>query len=63
MTAESSARTAAERALDEERRARTRAEAALEDVRRELRVPFVVPAVVDAFLRIAHFTDKVASGV
>ena len=59
VTIESSARTAAQNALAEEQRSRRCAEAALEDVRRECRAPFVVPAVVDALLRISNFSDKV----
>ncbi|KII85503.1 hypothetical protein PLICRDRAFT_44811 [Plicaturopsis crispa FD-325 SS-3] len=40
--------------LTEERRRRTRAETALGDVQRECASPFVVPSLVEAFVKISH---------
>lgn len=63
MKAQLDARTAAEKALEGERRSREHAEAALQDIRRECYVPFVAPAIADAFLQISHLTDKLVSDV
>lgn len=58
VKAASNARTTAEQALEAERRRREHAEAALENIRSECYVPFVAPAIMDAFMQISHFTDK-----
>ncbi|KAF7324695.1 hypothetical protein MKEN_00511000 [Mycena kentingensis (nom. inval.)] len=47
-----------ERELEEERARRREAEAFVADVRRELRAPFVVPALLDAFKDISRLTNE-----
>jgi hypothetical protein len=42
--------------LESERHRRQEAEVALMDVRRECKEPFVVPALLDAFIRISQLT-------
>ncbi|TFK36252.1 hypothetical protein BDQ12DRAFT_687093 [Crucibulum laeve] len=49
------------RLVKDERRRREEAENALADVRRELREPFVVPALLDAFLTVSKLTTRVTS--
>jgi hypothetical protein len=47
-----------EQDLKEERRRRMYAEATLKDVERECREPFVVPALLDAFITISKITSQ-----
>ncbi|CCL98424.1 uncharacterized protein FIBRA_00421 [Fibroporia radiculosa] len=54
---ERKARRAAEEAVFDERRRRIRAEDILEDMRRECASPFVVPALMDAFVKLAQLTS------
>ncbi|KAH9923565.1 uncharacterized protein B0H18DRAFT_1179370 [Fomitopsis serialis] len=58
LEAEAEARRAAESALQAERRRRELAEGALMDVRRECTAPFVVPALMDAFLDMSRLTGE-----
>lgn len=51
------ARRAAELALAVERQRRELAEGAVEDARRERAVPFVVPALMESFMKIAQLSD------
>ena len=44
--------------LESERHRRQTAEEALMDVRRECKEPFVVPALLDAFIRISQLTTE-----
>ncbi|KAH9918492.1 uncharacterized protein B0H18DRAFT_1198584 [Fomitopsis serialis] len=62
LRAEYEARKAAERALRDERRRRELAEADVADVGRECKAPFVVPALVDAFLQMSRLTGEVIVG-
>ncbi|KAK7030412.1 hypothetical protein VNI00_014156 [Paramarasmius palmivorus] len=48
-----------EKQLDEERRRRKVAEEGLKDVERECREPFVVPALLEAFLTLSNMTTQV----
>ena len=48
-----------EQELREEKRRRMEAEAALEDIKRECREPFIVPALLDAFITISKVTSQV----
>ncbi|KAH9831982.1 uncharacterized protein C8Q71DRAFT_778945 [Rhodofomes roseus] len=57
LQAETEARRGAEAALHEERRRRERVEGVLADARRECAAPFVVPALMDAFIQIAALSD------
>jgi type II secretory pathway component PulM len=43
--------------LQAEREKRRRLEDAIEDIRRERREPFVVPALLDAFIEISKLTN------
>ncbi|KAH9918597.1 uncharacterized protein B0H18DRAFT_1030616 [Fomitopsis serialis] len=56
LEAESEARRAAESAVQQERRRREAAEWAVADVRRECSGPFVVPALMDAFVEISRLS-------
>ncbi|TFK66021.1 hypothetical protein BDN72DRAFT_170333 [Pluteus cervinus] len=47
-------------ALENEKRLRAEAEAVVKDIQRECKEPFVVPALVDAFVQISHMTTKLA---
>ncbi|PCH38895.1 hypothetical protein WOLCODRAFT_158426 [Wolfiporia cocos MD-104 SS10] len=60
---EAAARGAAERAVQEERARRARAEGVLADVRRECSAPFVVPALLDAFVRLAEASGDALAAV
>ncbi|KAF9268250.1 hypothetical protein L218DRAFT_604219 [Marasmius fiardii PR-910] len=51
----------AEKQLKEERRRREAAEDSLKDVQRECREPFVVPALMDAFLAISNLASEAVS--
>ncbi|TFY53847.1 hypothetical protein EVJ58_g9213 [Rhodofomes roseus] len=62
LHAESEARRTAESALHEERGRRELAEGAMIDVRRECNAPFIVPALMDAFLGISRLTGELLSG-
>ncbi|EPS94971.1 hypothetical protein FOMPIDRAFT_1062937 [Fomitopsis schrenkii] len=57
LEAETEARRAAELALAAERQRRELAESAVEDAQRERAAPFVVPALMDAFMRISQLSD------
>ncbi|KZT03665.1 uncharacterized protein LAESUDRAFT_728955 [Laetiporus sulphureus 93-53] len=59
---EASARKALENALQEEQSRRLHAEGIVDDVRRECTAPFVVPSLVDAFMRLSQMTGKVLEG-
>ena len=48
-----------EQQLKQERRRRIDAEATLKDIERECREPFVVPALLDAFITISKITSQV----
>jgi hypothetical protein len=48
-------------ALEQERRAA--AEQSLKDVERECREPFVVPALLEAFLKISQLSSSAVDGV
>ncbi|KAF8201351.1 hypothetical protein K438DRAFT_1821866 [Mycena galopus ATCC 62051] len=48
--------------LQTERARRRRLEEIVEDVRRERRAPFVVPALLDAFIEISQLTSEVMEG-
>ena len=48
-----------EQQLKQERRRRMEAEATLKDIERECREPFVVPALLDAFITISKITTQV----
>lgn len=64
LKAESEARRAAENALQWERQRREAAERAIADLRQERgREPFVVPALVDAFVALSHATGKLLAEV
>ncbi|KZT18408.1 hypothetical protein NEOLEDRAFT_1080356, partial [Neolentinus lepideus HHB14362 ss-1] len=56
--AEIALRTAAEARLAEEQARRTTAELAISDVERECRAPFIVPALMRAFLDISKLSDE-----
>lgn len=58
LQGETEARHAAELALMMERRRRELAESAVEDAQRERAAPFVVPALMDAFMRISQLSDR-----
>lgn len=45
--------------LASERRRRVEAEQSLDDIQRECREPFVVPALLDAFITISKLTTRV----
>jgi len=62
LEAESEARRVVESALLQERRRREAAEWAVADVRRECHGPFVVPALMDAFMEISRLTGEVSVG-
>jgi len=47
-----------ERDLENERHMRLKAEASLQDIRRECKAPFVVPALLDAFISISNLTTQ-----
>ncbi|KAH9945532.1 hypothetical protein B0H21DRAFT_433027 [Amylocystis lapponica] len=57
------ARNVAEAALLDERRRRVRAESTLDDVRSERAAPFVVPALMDAFTKLAQLTGDALEGL
>ena len=57
MEAETEARRAAEVALAVERQRRKLAEGAVEDAKRERAAPFVIPALMDSFRKIAQLSD------
>ncbi|KAI0918186.1 hypothetical protein AcV7_006990 [Taiwanofungus camphoratus] len=59
---ECAARRVAETALEKERHQRMHTEAILGDVRRECSMPFVVPALMDAFVKLAQLTGDVPGG-
>ncbi|KZT70671.1 hypothetical protein DAEQUDRAFT_708335 [Daedalea quercina L-15889] len=61
LEVETKARRVAEHALHEEQRRRVLAESVLEDARRECAAPFVVPSLLDAFIKIAQLSDGVLS--
>ncbi len=44
--------------LAAERQKRKESEAIISDIRRECRAPFVVPALLDAFLSVSHATNS-----
>jgi hypothetical protein len=48
-----------EQELAQEKRRRMDAEATLKDIERECRDPFVVPALLDAFIAISKLTSQV----
>jgi len=54
---EAAARTEAEAALAEERARHARI---LQDIQMECREPFVVPALLDAFLSLSHIVENVS---
>jgi len=60
---ESSDRYAAQSALQDERRRRKYAEGIVDDCRRESTKPFVVPALMDAFVKMAQLTGEVMAEV
>ncbi|GBE84630.1 hypothetical protein SCP_0606090 [Sparassis crispa] len=60
---ESTDRYAAESMLQEERRRRKQAEGIVDDCRRECSAPFVVPALMDAFVKLAQLTGEVITEV
>lgn len=43
--------------LDEERRKRLRAELIVEDIRREMKDPFIVPSLLDAFITLTDISE------
>lgn len=45
--------------LAAEQKLRHDAEAVLNDIRSECKEPFIVPALLDAFITITHLTDSV----
>lgn len=47
-----------EKDLENERCLRLKAEATLQDIRRECKAPFVVPALLDAFISISNLTTQ-----
>lgn len=47
-----------EKDLENERHLRLKAEATLQDIRRECKAPFVVPALLDAFISISNLTTQ-----
>ncbi|KAL0952447.1 hypothetical protein HGRIS_006716 [Hohenbuehelia grisea] len=47
-----------ERELEDERRRRSEAERSLDDVRQECRAPFIVPALLEAFITISKLSNK-----
>lgn len=55
---ESAARRRAEDDLQDERRKRVQAEDVLDDMRREYSAPFIVPALVDVFTKLAQLTGN-----
>ncbi|KAH9918605.1 uncharacterized protein B0H18DRAFT_1198522 [Fomitopsis serialis] len=59
LRSEYAARKTAESSLREEQRRRELAEAVVADVRRDCKTPFVVPALVDAFLQMSRITEEV----
>lgn len=48
-----------ENSLEDERRLRREAEQVVKDVERECKVPFVVPALLQAFVSISKLTSEV----
>lgn len=62
LKVETEARHTAETALQAERRRREFAERVVADARRECAAPFVVPALMDALIKIAELSDGVVSG-
>ncbi|KAF5390450.1 hypothetical protein D9757_005296 [Collybiopsis confluens] len=52
----------AESARKEADRRRWAAEAIVEDIKRECREPFIVPALLDAFLNLSNLSNKTAGG-
>jgi hypothetical protein len=48
--------------LEEERKQRREAEEALDDVRRECTHPFIVPQIMDAFIKVSKLTTKAIHG-
>ncbi|KAF9019814.1 hypothetical protein BDZ89DRAFT_1072738 [Hymenopellis radicata] len=44
--------------LASERQKREKSDAIISDIRRECRAPFVVPALLDVFLSVSHFTNS-----
>ncbi|TFY54831.1 hypothetical protein EVJ58_g8629 [Rhodofomes roseus] len=63
LRTEYEARKAAEHALRDERQQRELAAAAVANIHRECRAPFVVPALVDAFVEISRITGDVLAGL
>lgn len=57
LEAETEARRAAELQLAAERERRELAESAVEDAQRECTAPFVIPALMDAFIKISQLSD------
>jgi hypothetical protein len=57
VDSEAAARMKAEAALAEERARHARI---LQDIQMECREPFVVPALLDAFLSISHIAENVS---
>jgi hypothetical protein len=47
-----------EQELKQERRRRVEAEVTLKDIERECREPFIVPALLDAFVTISKITSQ-----
>ena len=60
---ETTLRKLTEQSYDTERRRRKVAEGMLDDVRREYSEPLVVPAMMDAFERIAQMTGEALMAV
>lgn len=58
LAEECAALRGAEGAYADERRLRAQAEDALEAVRQEQAAPFVVPALLDAFLKLVKLSDS-----
>lgn len=56
-------RFAAQTALENERHRRKYAEGVLDDCRRESTGPFIVPALMDAFVKLAELTSSVSDEV
>ncbi|KAJ7621357.1 hypothetical protein FB45DRAFT_139839 [Roridomyces roridus] len=52
-----------EEELQAERVRRQELERIVEDIRRECRTPFVVPAILEAFLEISELTNDVLEGI
>ncbi|OBZ78371.1 hypothetical protein A0H81_02240 [Grifola frondosa] len=57
LNREIAARRAAEAAANEERARRVHAEGVLDDTRREYSTPFVVPALMEAFFKLAQLSS------